>query len=220
MPNRAQRRWRWIKAALVAAFLSVAPAQGALINLQAYIVYALLNSDGSAPLADGSIVQIIGSSDAVADPMELYGGAVIAEPTGDDLLIATITIQSASLGSNGTFFVGDYYYNSDEVNYMYLRFYDSPGPLIGEIAWGQSPITNAGHDQFGVIEMNFIGGYMTDTTDDFVVIPEPGTLNLLLVWATMVGAMRSSLKREQAKKKKPLPGKQNPIPMVTTYERF
>ena len=221
MKRMATRGWRRIGAILALSLALVSSASSALINLQAYILYALVNNDGTMPLADGSLVQIIGSYDAIANPMETYGSSLIAEPTGDDLIIATITIQSSILSSNGTFYSGAYYYQSDEVRYMYLRFYDSPGPLVGDIYWGQSPVTNAEHDQFGGLFMDFVGGYATDHEDNFVVIPEPGTLNLMLVWATTIAAMRSSVKRGQ---KKPKPSrkkkKKAPPPEFIIYDRF
>lgn len=189
----------WASVALFIPLITSAPA--ALINLQAYVMYALMNSDGTMPLADGSIVQIIGSYDDIANPMEHFGGGIIAEPRGDDTLIATITIQSSILASNGTFYTGDFYFESDEVRYMYIRFFDTTGALAGDIAWGESPVLNAEHDQFGGIFMDFVGGYSADTHDNFVVIPEPGTLNLLLVWVSMVAAMRNHLRRERDKKK-------------------
>ncbi len=201
MMRSAQRGWRMLGAATALFIALITSAPAALINLQAYVMYALVNSDGTMPLADGSLVQIIGSYDAVANDMITFGGGLIAEPTGDDVLIATITIQSSILSSNDTFYTGDFYFESDEVRYMYIRFFDSPGPLVGEIDWGESPVLNAEGHQFGGIFMDFTGGYATDNHDNFVVIPEPGTLNMILVWVSMVAAMRTSLRRERDKDK-------------------
>lgn len=221
MTRNVQRNWRWFWAVLAAALLAVGTAQGAIINLQAYILYALLNNDGTTPLADGSMVQIIGSSDSVADPMLMSGTNATGFTTSNDTILATITIQSSALGSNGTFFVGDYYFNSDEVKYMYLRFYDTTNStLTGMVYWGQSPITNAQHDQFGVLEMDFIGGYLATNLNNFVVIPEPGTMNLIFVWVSMVAAMRASMKRDQQKKNPALKGKVKREEPVVTYDRF
>jgi hypothetical protein len=108
--------------------VSLTTTQAALINLQAFVTFALLDED-LAPLADGSIVQIIGSGDDIIDPMATFGTNVTGGVTGDDLILGTITIQSSQLGSNGTFFAGNIFFETDDINYMYLRFYNTTGPL-------------------------------------------------------------------------------------------
>lgn len=198
----------------------VSCASAALINLQAWVTYALLNNDGTTPLADGSVVQIIGSFDAVANPMESSGTNTTGDVTGDDVIIATIAIDSSILSSNGTFYSGDYYYESDDIKNMYIRFYDTTGPLTGLVYWGQSPVTNAEHHQFGGIFIDFVGNYATTNVSNFVVIPEPGTLNFILMWSGMLAAMRASMKRDQKKTKRKAPGTFVPVVQVQPYERF
>lgn len=221
MDRNVQRGWKMIWAGLAMMALLCGAAQGALINLQAYVTYALLNNDGTMPLSDGSIVQIVGSSNNIADPMPMIGGSnVTGFVSGDDVILATITIQSGMLGSNGTFFAGDVYFQSDEIKYMYIRFYDSAGPLTGLVYWGESPITNVQHDQFGVVEVDFVGNYATTNLNNFVAIPEPGTLNFMLMWGSMVLAMRASMKRDRKKKQEVPKGMIAPSDPVETYERF
>ncbi len=180
----------------LAAFFHLSAASAAIVNLSAYVYIALLDQGGTTPLADGSLVQIIGSLDGTIDPMETYGSNVTGNVTGDDVILTTITINSADLGSNGTFYVSNVYYDSDDINYMYIRFYDSPGPLTGMIYWGESPITNVEFDAFGSILVDFIGGYSTTNHDNFVAIPEPNTLNFIIMWAGMIAAVRSTRRRE------------------------
>lgn len=220
MNGKLQRNRRLMAMALGLVLGAVSCASAALINLQAWVTYALLNSDGTTPLADGSIVQIIGSFDAVADPMAMVGTNTTGDVTGDDVVIATITIDSSILSSNGTFYSGDYYFESDDIKNMYIRFYDSPGPLTGLVYWGQSPVTNAEHHQFGGIFIDFVGNYATTNVDNFVVIPEPGTLNFILMWAGMLAAMRASMKKEHGKKNWKAPGTFTPVVRVEPYERF
>lgn len=215
------RKLIWIS--VIAVFLTASSASAAIINLSAYVTIALLNEDGSAPLADGSIVQVIGSYDSIIDPMGSSGGGYLGTTTGDDLIIATITIDSSQLGSNGTFYVGNLYYESDDVNYMYLRFFDSTGPLTGLISWGESPVTNVEYDAFGSIVVEFSGGYGTTNTDTFTIIPEPNTLSLVMVWSGMLAALKSTMRRrEQEKKKGPQHTQQQPRPPypANTYDRF
>ena len=181
----------------LAVFFHLSAASAAIVNLSAYVYLALLNEDGTTPLADGSIVQIIGSFDDVIDPMQTYGVSnVTGQVTGDDIILASITINSADLGSNGTFYVSNIYYDSDDINYMYLRFYDSQGPLTGLIYWGESPVTNVEYDAFGSILVDFTGGYSTTNSNVFVAIPEPNTLNFIIMWAGMIAAIRSTRRRE------------------------
>ncbi len=210
--------------ALLAIFFFAAPSvQGAIINLSAYVLTSLFQQDGTTPLADGSLVQIIGSYDNVIDPMTELGGGVSGYPSGDDIIIATIVIDSTTLGSNGTFYVSGIFYDNDDVKHMYIRFYDSPGPLEGDIYWGESPIQNVEYDAFGSIFVDFVGGYSATNLNTFVAVPEPNTLNYFLMWAGMLGALRASMKREARKKtKERLKGilePQETFPM-NTYDRF
>lgn len=220
MSRKLQKNWRMFWAALALALGIATSASAALINLQAWVTYALLNADGTTPLADGSVVQIIGSFDNVADPLQFSGSNLTSGVTGDDVLIASITIQSSILGSNGTFYTGDYYYESDDIQNMYIRFYDTTGPLTGLLSWGQSPVTNALHHEFGGIFIDFVGNYAATNQNNFVVIPEPGTLNFILMWAGMLAAMRASMKRDQRKAKGKAPATFVPVVQVEPYERF
>ena len=110
-----------------------------LINLQCWVTYALLQDDNYTPLVDGSIVLIIGSSNNVIDPMNTYGETnyIARSTTGDDQIIGEVTIDSTELGSNGTFYSGDFYYDPDEVKWLYLRFFQETNTaLTGMIHWG------------------------------------------------------------------------------------
>jgi hypothetical protein len=196
--DRGQRRTGRVAMGIAAAVLLLLPpcASAALINLQAYVLQSLVEEDGTTPLADGSIVQIIGSSNAVIDAMDTYGGTtnIIALPTGDDILLGTVRIDSTDLGSNGTFFAGNFFYQSMDVNYMYLRFFNTTGALTGLIYWGETIITGAMHDQNNVIDMNFVGGFAATNQDNFVVIPEPDVTRFLLLGVMLVGGLRWQLR--------------------------
>jgi hypothetical protein len=209
--------------ACLAIALAAPAAHAAIINMTAYVLVSLFQQDGVTPLADGSIVQIIGSYDGVIDPMQEYGNGVTGFPTGDDVILATIVIDSTTLGSNGTFYVSNVYYDNDDIKHAYIRFYNSPGPLEGDIYWGESPIQNIEYDAFGSIFVDFGGGYSTTNLSTFYVIPEPNTLNYFLMWAAMLGALRASTKREARKKTKErlksILEPQEVFPM-NTYDRF
>lgn len=222
--NGSRSRLReFAKIAAAAIFLAAPSANAAIINMTAYVLSSLYQQDGVTPLADGSIVQIIGSFDNIIDPMEEAGGGYTGNPTGDDVILATIVIDSTLLGIPGTFYASGIFYDNDDIKHAYIRFYNTPGPLEGLIWWGESPIQNIEYDAFGAIFVDFIGGYSTTNENTFVVIPEPNTLNLFLMWAGMLGTLRSSIKREARKKTKErmkgLLEPQDSFPM-NTYDRF
>ena len=179
--------------------LSAALAQGALVNLQAYIVFSLFQSDGSTALPDGSIVQIIGSTDGTLDPMLELGntGEYIATTTGDDVIIGTIVVDSTILGINGTFYTGGFYYDNTVVDYMYIRFFDTTVyPIEGTYDWGQSPIFDVdGLDDGVMFFMDFGGSYTAVSNDTFVTIPEPSTASLLLLFAGLLCGVRAGMMR-------------------------
>lgn len=160
--------------------MSAVTTDAATINLHAWVLFSLYQPDGVSPLADGSVVQIIGSNDDVMDPID---DAHAASTTGDDIVLGTVRASSL-LGSAGTFFTANIYYETDEVNYMYIRFYNTTNePVLGPVTWGQSDsISNANHYANGVLEMDFGGGFTANQTNNFIVIPEPNTLQMMMVW--------------------------------------
>gem|GEM_PF-1193282 len=183
----------WLAMLLTLCSALLPSAQAAIVNLQAYVLLEIYQSDGTTPLPDGSIVQIIGSFDNVMDAPEELGGGLTGDTTGDDVILSVITINSADLGIPGTFFSGNTFFESDDIKYMYIRFYDTTSyPLSGTVDWGQSStITNAEHVAFNVLEMDFVGGFTANETDTFVVIPEPATTHLVLTALLLVWALRA-----------------------------
>ena len=191
--------------AYVAACLAllVVSAPAITVNLQAYITFSLLTSNGSLPLADGSVVYIIGSKDSVENPMLTYGSPATnylsGSVSGDDIIIGVVSVQASQLSSNGTFYAGDYYYDDSLVDYLYIRFFDSPQPITGMVNWGTSPITNVG-DLFdccglGVLEVDFVGNLRATNYNNFVVIPEPSTANLVALCGGMFAALGAYRRR-------------------------
>jgi len=182
----------WIAAAAVC--LSASLAQGAMVNLQAWITYSLFQSNGTTWLPDGSVVQIIGSSDGIIDPMPSHGTNVIATTTGDDIIIGTVLIDSTLWGSNGTFYSGDFYFDNTVVDYMYIRFFDTTYPVLGFTNWGVSGISTVADD--GVMFfMDFGGGFAAVSNNNFVQIPEPSTASLLLLFAALLCGVRAGIAR-------------------------
>jgi len=168
-----------------------------LVNLIAYVSYSLLNNLG-LPLADGTIVMIIGSGDAVANPMVYVGGNPIAwSVTGDDVIIGEIRIGQPSYnGSNGTFLTdSQFQYDSSVVSNMYIRFFNTTNAVpTGSVVWGYTtpiPVTN----QFGDATVDFVGNYMTTLTNFFVVIPEPSTSRLYLLFFGVLAGLYASMRK-------------------------
>lgn len=175
-----------------------------LISLQCWVTYALLQDDNYTPLVDGSIVLIIGSSNNVIDPMNTYGETnyIARSTTGDDQIIGEVTIDSTELGSNGTFYSGDFYFDPDEVKWLYIRFFqETNSALTGMIHWGESLLVSATNYQFGVLWVDFSPDtdhiYYASNYDNFVVIPEPSSTGLMLLAAFLLGGMSAARSKRQ-----------------------
>lgn len=191
MEKNVQRVRGVAAAALLAMACAASPAYGAIINMTAYVLNPLYQQDGITPLPDGSIVQIIGSTDGIIDPPATWGGTnLTGNTTGDDVILATIVVDSSVLGIPGTFYVSGIYYDNTVINYAYLRFYNTTGTISGLLYWGETPIQNIEYDAFGTIFVDFGGGYSTTNQNNFVVIPEPSTTRLFLVAIFLVLAVR------------------------------
>ncbi len=208
MDRRKQTKLRifWTGACLVLTGMLAAYAVN-MVTLYAYVTYSIYDSLNN-PLSNGSYVYIIGSGDNVVDPMPTWGAPAtnyIAEgTTGDDVFLGSVTIGTGT-GSNGTFFVS-IEYDSDLINYVYLRFFDyqGPGNVTGMVYWGNSSNFYVGDPEFGVKIQDFNDGapnsLVASNYNNFVVIPEPGTANLIVLVAGMAWVMRTSLRKSNAKK--------------------
>jgi hypothetical protein len=150
-----------------------------------------------------AIVQIIGSSDMLIDPFPSYADGFLATPgsgpvtTGDDVFIGQVTIDS-SVGA-GTFYSADFSFDSDQVTYLYLRVFDSFGPLTGSIDYGFSGLI--GYTSFfGVAEVDFGSGIATTNNATFYIVPEPGSGSLLLVFMSLLFGVRYSMRSRKGVK--------------------
>lgn len=192
---------------LIAGLLGAVPTRAATINLIAYVTFALKDSDGN-PLADGSYVAIVGSGDAVNDGMTLTQDGYIAESVhGDDVFIGWVRIGMPAYNETpGTFYTANQYtFDDTVVHNLYLRFFDTTVYPIegGGIAWGTSPVTNVDANiAFGQATMDFIGNYQTEYTNNFYIIPEPGTGSLLFVVLALMGGTSFYLKQAGARKRR------------------
>jgi len=199
MSNIVQKRWRM--GALCGAILTgmTVCAYALIVSLDVYVAYPLLDENDIA-LADGMTVLIVGSSNSVNDGMATYGGTnyLATSTQGDDVLLATITINSNTAGFAGGFFA-TITYDSDQVSYVYMRFFNAPpGSLTGMIYWGQSTVVQLGVT-LGVSTVQFDpdGSLKTTNYNNFVVIPEPSTANLFVLVAGMLCAMRTHMRRKE-----------------------
>lgn len=200
MPSAVQIRWLKRALAVASVLLCLVQAHGATVYLTAYVTYSLLRSDGT-PLPDGSIVMIFGSYDNVNDgPVVLPGGVMEAWSTqNDDVYLGWVRIgQPSYMGSNGTFYTA-YQISFDDqvVQYLYLRFFDTTSyPVTGLVAWGVSEVfgyTSA----FGYAEVDFVGNYLANMTNNFVIIPEPGSAQLVLFALGWVAGLYGAAKRSK-----------------------
>ena len=200
LSSRERRNWRIFGWCAVGVLSLGAIVQAALVDLDAMVTYAIYDHLGN-PLADGSVVYIVGSGNNVMDPMAAIqptGGTnlVAGSTTGDDVILGQITINSGMTGSNGTFFT-TIHYESTQVGYVYLRFFEFTNnvPVTGLVYWGTSVIHQLSPTPtLGVnsVDFNPNGTLVATNLNNFVSVPEPGTANLLVLVAGIAWAMRAT----------------------------
>lgn len=179
-------------------FFHINVAQSAIVDLIAYVSFALDDSSGN-PLADGSVVMIFGSTDAVNNGPRSYGTSLIADSVqGDDVFIGMVRIDW-----NGTFYTAnDFTFDDSSINYLYIRFFNTTAyPVWDETAWNTSLVVGF-TSEFGKAEVDFVGNYLASVTNNFVVIPEPSTSHLLLVFFGLAFGMWSIMKKDVTKQQK------------------
>lgn len=201
----------WMACAGLLGLGAIAPARAALVDLDLYVTYSVLQNNGSTVLADGSWVIIVGSGNAVNDGMMTYGGTnVLANTTqGDDIILGTVYIGDNSFANTGKFFT-TVQYNPTNVGYVYIRYFQTTGPLTGMIYWGQSGVANLSPTNFGVVTVDAapIVSLVATNLNNFVIIPEPNTAHLLfLATAGMLAALRM---RRKGGRGPPLRGRRLP----------
>ncbi len=195
-PN-VQRRWLVFWSCFVAVFLSVTVVYGYTVRLIAYVSHSLLTSAG-VPLADGSIVMIFGSSDSINNGMVAYGTNYIADSVqGNDTYIGTVRVDMPSWNSsNGTFLSDEEFtFDTTNVSFLYIRIFNTTNlPVLGWVAWNTSAVFGY-TDFFGAAEVDFYGNYLTIITNNFVVIPEPSTGHLVLLFLGLMAGLRASMRK-------------------------
>ena len=205
MQMGTQKCWQAFWLVVCFALAGLWPARAALVDLDAYVSFSIYDESGNTPLADGSVVYIIGSGNATVDPMSNSGTNLIAySTTGDDVILGYATIGGT--GSNGTFFT-TVQYDDTFVNYVYIRFFDftnDPYDIQGMVYWGQSSNFFLGPPTLGVSTVNFNpdATLVTSNYNNFIAVPEPNTANLLVLVAGMGWAMRASMKGRRKDEKK------------------
>jgi hypothetical protein len=197
--KNAVSRWRVLTLCLLLLAGTVSCAYALIVSLDVYVEFGLLDENGD-PLADGMTVLVMGSQDPINDGMYLYGPGptnyIANSALNDDVLLATVTISSNESGVAGGFFA-TLTYDSDEINYVYIRFFNAPpGALTGMIYWGTSSVVQLGVT-LGVSTVSFDSGGQLEATNynNFVVIPEPSTVNLFVMMAGVLWAMRAHVRK-------------------------
>ena len=206
MASVGNRRWLIFWAVFCIAAVSSVVAYGATVRLWATVTFALMDHLSNAPLVDGSVVYIMGSTDDVADPPMQWGGTnsyIANSTTGDDAFIGEVRIGDGGVSSNGTFFTLNYTFDTDEIQYLYLRFFEyTSNSLVqgSNIWWNTSPTTTYTNHPWdpGVVLSEFAGNYAATNRSNFVVIPEPGVGGLVLLCGGLLFA--ASMSRDKKSK--------------------
>lgn len=206
MKQHIHKRWLAFWACLAAAFVGILATRAAIVDLDALVDFAILKPDNSTPLADGSWVYIIGSSNNISDPMATWGPSppstnyIANSVTGDDVILGVVQIGYQAVSNNSGTFYTTVQYDSDQIKYVYIRYFDyTNGTITGLVNWGTSAIYQLGVT-LGVSTVGFDpgGSLVASNLNNFVVIPEPSTANLVLLVGGMIWAMRASMRRKRA----------------------
>ena len=197
-------------------FAGLPAARAALVSLDIYVTYSILDNTGSAPLADGSWVIVVGSSDNVNDGMVTYGTTnyIANSAQGNDIVLGTVFIGDNSFANTGKFFQTFQYDTTQNVGYVYVRYFQTTGSdITGMVHYGQSDVFNLNPTNFGVVSIDAasLSSLVASNFDNFVVIPEPGTAQLLFLAGGMLFAARMTRKRAKKRAKTPLPPKTGAI---------
>lgn len=201
METKGKRNWVAFFVAIGLIFSGLLVLHAALLDLDAFVTYSILDENGN-PLPDGALVQIIGSSNALATPTVNYAGDGTSIIPGfvqpDDQILGTVRIGDNN-SSNGTF-TTTLKYDPDTVNYVYIRYfnYTNPGLPTGLVWWGTSAIFSL-VPTLGVSRVDFApnDNIEVQQINNFVTIPEPGTANLMLLFLGVVGGIRARVKRQR-----------------------
>lgn len=194
-------RFRQCLLALFVLFgLGAASARANDAGLDVLVQSPLYGCDGVTPVADGSWIMIIGSVDSIIDPMAQGGNGYIANSvTGDDVIIGMMQVD-AGLRGWGVEAAGGFHIDDSLYNYVYIRVFDSAGPLTGDICWGTSDIVDLPSIQdpgIGNVYFLDVPGFTLTNQDTFVIIPEPSTANLILLVGGIAWAMRTNIRRKK-----------------------
>ena len=199
MTEKRQMGWAIFWSIFLTAFISIQVSRGVTVTLEAYVSYGITSSNGS-DLADGSVIYVMGSQDAINDGMMQWQGAegptgyVGHSTLGDDIYIGMVRVDSA-MGVGGTFYAGPFYFDSDLVNYLYIRIFDTNGIPLGYVNWTVSDVY-AGTNYDPVTPVVYVDFNPTDshlsTTNYnyFYIVPEPGTAQLLMLTAGLMYGFR------------------------------
>lgn len=200
MTEKRQMGWAIFWSVFLTVFISIQVSRGVTVTLEAYVSYGITSSNGS-DLADGSVIYVMGSLDAVNDGMQEWVNAgsptgFIANSTlGDDIYIGQIRVDGSALDLGGTFYAGPFFFNSDMVNYLYIRIFDTNGVPQGYCNWAVSDVfAGTNYDPIApvvYIDFNPTDSHLSTTNYDyFYVVPEPGTAQLLMLTVGLMYGFR------------------------------
>lgn len=194
-------------AGAAALVFTATPSRAALVDLDIYVTYSILDNTGTMPLVDGSWVFIIGSADTTRNGMSTYNLTnYIANTTiGDDVILGTVFIGDNHFANTGKFFTTVQYDTGQNLGYVYIRYFQTTGELSGGIWWGESPVTNLIPTNFGVVNIDAApnASLLATNFNTFAVIPEPATAQLMVLAGVFIFAFRRA---QLGMKKKRIPG--------------
>lgn len=205
----------WMAGLLVAVifFILTPVSPGATISLYIYTQYRtssdydILEGPNGDALADGSYVMVVGSADNVMEDL-YHEGSNYQSLVENDIILGTFQLNTGN--DEGWFDTGGFTFDSGVVQYVYLYFFNSSNyPVSGVTAYGHSSVIDARNwnPVTYSIELDMTRGtnLYVSATNNFVVIPEPSSGSLLVLFLGLgIIGMPGLLKA--CSKKEPRPG--------------
>ncbi len=156
------------------------------VTLTGWSGYQLYTDDYGATLTDGSWVVLIGSADDTADDMTADSGGLLDpfSTSGDDVVLGTVNTLTLDGLYGGVFETEEISYEADDINYLYVRFFDSQagwGEEMGEVSWGISTAIEAPNTSPSIPTDLLSRNETTSQTATFAAVPEPLVISFTML---------------------------------------
>lgn len=194
-------------AAVALAMIVALPSSAALVELDIYVTYSILDNTALEPLADGSFVEAVGSTDGVYHGMATYGGTgfIANSALGNDAILGSVYIGNHTHASTGNIFETLTCNTADNIRYVYHRHFESHVMSTGLVYRGQSAVYNLSLTNYGVVTIDAasVKSPVASNDNNFVIVPEPTAGGMVILGCGLLLAFYKTGKKNVEKGGKP-----------------